>query len=51
MKFLPTSGGASLPFVFDELHGTAVSLWERSLPGPVIRVHRQALVDVAHGQS
>jgi hypothetical protein len=32
--------GSSYPsFIFDELYGPAVSLWQRSQPGPTLRVY------------
>jgi len=36
----PTQGEGEPPFVFDEILGPVISLWERDRPGPTIQVYR-----------
>jgi hypothetical protein len=38
--FGPSSGDHDPPFIFDEIYGPAVSLWERERPGPVLKIYR-----------
>jgi len=39
-EFRPSEGDAEPPFIFDEIYGPAISLWQRERPGPVIRIFR-----------
>jgi len=39
-EFNPGKGGTEPPFIFDEVYGPAVSLWQRERPGPVIKIYR-----------
>lgn len=39
-EFKPTSGSDDAPFVFDEMYGPAISLWQRERPGPTIWVYK-----------
>jgi hypothetical protein len=34
------SGEGDLPFIFDEIYGPAISVWQREQPGPEIRIYR-----------
>jgi hypothetical protein len=36
----PTDDGREPPFIFDEIYGPAVSLWQRQRPGPTIKIYR-----------
>lgn len=38
-EFSPAYGEGELPFVFDEIYGPAVSLWQRERPGPVLSIY------------
>ena len=38
--FKPYVGGTAPPFVFDEIYGPAISLWQRERPGPTIKVYK-----------
>jgi hypothetical protein len=38
-EFNPGIGGRSPRFIFDEIYGPAVSLWQRERPGPVLRIY------------
>lgn len=38
--FWPNSSQTEPPFIFDEVVGPAVSLWQRERPGPVIKIYR-----------
>jgi hypothetical protein len=38
--FKPTSGDTPMPFIFDEIYGPAVSLWQRDRPGPLLQVYQ-----------
>ena len=38
--FSPTADGSEPDFVFDEIYGPAVSLWQRERPGPTIKIYR-----------
>lgn len=38
--FRPGGSGSQPTFVFDEIYGPAVSLWERERPGPILKVYR-----------
>lgn len=37
--FHPTSNGSEPNFIFDEIYGPAINLWQRMQPGPTIRVY------------
>ncbi len=39
-EFRPYAGDAELPFIFDEIYGPAISLWQRERPGPTLRIYR-----------
>lgn len=39
-EFNPGIGGKAPRFIFDEIYGPAVSLWERERPGPILRVYK-----------
>lgn len=39
-EFKPASQGGEPPFIFDEIYGPAVSLWQRERPGPTIKVYQ-----------
>jgi len=39
-EFRPYEGDAEPPFIFDEIYGPAIGLWQRERPGPVIRIFR-----------
>ena len=38
-EFSPNNQGAEPPFIFDEIYGPAISLWERDRPGPTIKIY------------
>ncbi len=38
--FEPSDSGTEVPFIFDEVYGPAISLWQRDRPGPTIRIYR-----------
>lgn len=38
--FAPTVDGSDPAFIFDEIYGPAISLWQRERPGPTIRIYR-----------
>jgi hypothetical protein len=38
--FSPTSADTPPSFVFDEIYGPFVSVWERDYPGPIIKIYR-----------
>ncbi len=39
-QFTPGENGEEPPFIFDEIYGPAISLWQRERPGPVIKIYR-----------
>jgi asparagine N-glycosylation enzyme membrane subunit Stt3 len=39
-EFKPNQGPSEPPFVFDEIYGPLVSLWQRERPGPTIKIYR-----------
>jgi len=39
-SFWPGEVGEEPPFIFDEIYGPVVSLWQRERPGPVIKIYR-----------
>ncbi len=39
-SFWPGEVGEDPPFIFDEIYGPTVSLWQRERPGPVIKIYR-----------
>ena len=39
-EFRPYQGDTEPPFIFDEIYGPAVSLWQRERPGPTIKIYR-----------
>jgi len=39
-EFLPATAGAPMSFIFDEIYGPAISLWQRERPGPVLRMYQ-----------
>lgn len=39
-KFSPATTGVDLPFIFDEIYGPAISLWQRERPGPMLDIYR-----------
>lgn len=41
-KFSPGKDGVEPPFIFDEIYGPAISLWQRERPGPTLKVYRIA---------
>jgi hypothetical protein len=38
----PAKKGSEVPFIFDEIYGPAISLWQRERPGPTIKIYRLA---------
>ena len=46
-EFRPDDGQSKLPFIFDEIYGPAVGLWQRERPGPVLKIYA---VNSAGGQ-
>lgn len=38
--FRPNDGGHEPPFIFDEVVGPAISLWDRQQPGPVLKIYQ-----------
>ena len=38
-EFRPYTGNTEPPFVFDEIYGPVVSLWQRDRPGPVLKIY------------
>jgi len=38
--FWPGEAGVEPPFVFDEIYGPFISLWQRERPGPVLKIYR-----------
>jgi hypothetical protein len=43
--FWPNADGTQPAFIFDEIYGPAVSLWQRERPGPVIKIFAVASGD------
>lgn len=39
-EFRPYSGDTAPDFVFDEIYGPIVSLWQRDRPGPTLKIYR-----------
>ena len=39
-EFYPNESVSEPPFIFDEIYGPAISLWQRDRPGPTIKVYR-----------
>jgi hypothetical protein len=37
--FYPSDSAVEPPFIFDEIYGPIVSLWQRDQPGPVIKIY------------
>jgi hypothetical protein len=46
-EFYPNESGSEPPFIFDEIYGPAISLWQRDRPGP-IRTFEKPIFHVAH---
>lgn len=38
--FSPTIGNTSPSFIFDEMYGPLISLWERVRPGPIVKIYK-----------
>ncbi len=38
--FSPAGNGMDVPFIFDEIYGPAVSLWQRERPGPTLAIYQ-----------
>jgi hypothetical protein len=41
-EFSASLEGADPPFIFDEIYGPAISLWQRERPGPTIKIYQLA---------
>ena len=39
-EFRPVDGGKDPDFIFDEIYGPAISLWQRERPGPTLRIYQ-----------
>lgn len=39
-EFRPTASARPVPFIFDEVYGPAISLWDRDRPGPTLKLYR-----------
>jgi hypothetical protein len=39
-EFSASPEGIALPFLFDEIYGPAISLWQRERPGPTIKIYQ-----------
>jgi hypothetical protein len=39
-SFYPGEDGQSIDFIIDELYGPAITVWERSNPGPTIKIYQ-----------
>jgi 4-amino-4-deoxy-L-arabinose transferase-like glycosyltransferase len=39
-EFRPYTGDTEPPFIFDEIYGPAISLWQRNRPGPSLKVYK-----------
>lgn len=39
-EFRPYTGDHEPPFIFDEIYGPALSLWQRERPGPTLKMYR-----------
>jgi hypothetical protein len=39
-EFRPGKGDVEPPFIFDEIYGPTIGLWQRKRPGPVIKIYR-----------
>ncbi|HHW85364.1 MAG TPA: phospholipid carrier-dependent glycosyltransferase [Chloroflexi bacterium] len=39
-EFRPNDSDTEPPFIFDEIYGPAISLWQRKRTGPVIRIYK-----------
>lgn len=39
-EFHATNDGSEPDFIFDEIYGPAISLWERERPGPVLKIYK-----------
>jgi hypothetical protein len=38
--FNPYASDAELPFIYNEMYGPAINLWQRQRPGPTIKVYK-----------
>ena len=38
-EFYPGADPKEPPFIFEEMYGPVVSLWQRERPGPVIKIY------------
>jgi len=38
-EFQPRNDETEIPFIFDEIYGPAINLWQRERPGPVIKIY------------
>ena len=38
-EFRPYTDSKEMPFVFDEIYGPIVSLWDRDRPGPTLKIY------------
>jgi hypothetical protein len=38
-EFRPSEEALELPFIFDEIYGPIVGLWQRERPGPTIKIY------------
>jgi 4-amino-4-deoxy-L-arabinose transferase-like glycosyltransferase len=41
-EFSASSDGSEPPFLFDEIYGPAISMWQRERPGPTIKIYQLA---------
>ncbi len=39
-EFRPSTEEGELPFIFDEIYGPVISLWQRERPGPIIKIYK-----------
>ncbi len=39
-EFQPYESDVEPPFIFDEIYGPAISLWQRERPGPTLKIYR-----------
>jgi hypothetical protein len=42
VKEVSANSGSEPPFIFDEIYGPAISLWQREQPGPTIKIYQIA---------
>jgi hypothetical protein len=49
-EFRPNTSDHELPFIFDEIYGPMVGLWQRDRPGPIIKIYNLGESEQASAQ-